>query len=128
MMMRKILLLAACALAMPLAACDTVGGIANSIPAVGQYTTVCANSTADEKALYAVEAAYNVPAGAYRSANSRGLITPTLKAQIKPKLQTLAKYVLGAREARKACNMVALGQYQEAAETLKAGVLPLIPR
>jgi predicted small secreted protein len=117
MMMRKILLLAACALAMPLAACDTVGGIANSIPAVGQYTTVCANSTA-----------YNVPAGAYRSANSRGLITPTLKAQIKPKLQTLAKYVLGAREARKACNMVALGQYQEAAETLKAGVLPLIPR
>lgn len=40
----------------------------------------------DEKALYAVETAYNVPANAYVTFDAAGKIPPDLKAQVRPLL------------------------------------------
>lgn len=51
----------------------------------------------DEQALYSVEAAYNAPAHAYVTADSKGLLTPSLKAQIKPVLVDAYDGVIAAR-------------------------------
>lgn len=40
----------------------------------------------DEKALYALEAAYNVPAHAYVTADAKGLLNDATKAKVKPLL------------------------------------------
>lgn len=84
--MRKLLFAIALA-AMPLAACQTFHTVDQAVALanqnVGNYTVL------DEKSWYYAEALYNVPASAYLSANSRGLLHDPLKAQIKTGLQKL---------------------------------------
>jgi hypothetical protein len=91
-------------------------------------TPVCTFTLADQKAMYAAEASYNIPAQAYLSANSRGLINADLKATLKPKLQTAYQWLKGARAAYKICNRDSLMDYQRALATFEAEIQPLIPR
>lgn len=122
--MKKIYLVALLAAAAPLSAC---GGLASGIASA---SSVCANTTADEKAWYAAEALYNVPAQAYRVANEAYKSEPrwlTIKATVKPKLQTLNQYRLGAKGAYQACNLQLLDQFAAAMKPLSADVTAAIP-
>jgi hypothetical protein len=103
------------------------GGVAGN---AGVYvsTPPCSFTLADQKAMYAAEAAYNIPASAYLSANSRGLIKPELKVTLKAKLATMYDYLKGARAAYKICNRDSLMDYKRAIETYEAEISPLIPR
>lgn len=84
--MRKIIL-ALALVAMPLGACQTIHSVDQAVALanqnVGDFTVL------DEKSWYYAEALYNVPAQAYLSANSRGLLHDPLKGEIKTKLQQL---------------------------------------
>ena len=113
-----------------------VGPLALALCACAQIPTainlatnpVCAGYTADEKAWYAAEAAYNVPAQAYVAANSHGLLTPALKAVLKPKLQAAYQALKAARAAYLACDAAGLHDKIVALEALKAEIMPLIPK
>lgn len=110
----------------PLAACTQLQqGNITSIP--GVTTSVCSHTAYDEKAMYALEALYNVPAQAYVTADQRGLINATLKAQLKPKLQQAYTYLKGARAAYEICDTTTLGSYQTALQKFHDEILPLIP-
>jgi hypothetical protein len=103
--MRKLLLaLALTSTALALPACKTIQTASDAVALanqnVGEFTI------ADEKGWYYAEALYNVPATAYLSANARGLITPTLKATLKPKLQQLNAYRQAVYQAYKTGNSV----------------------
>lgn len=127
--MKKLFLAVALAAAIPLGGCKTMLSVVS--PNAAAATEVCANTTADEKAWFAAEAFYNVPSAAYRSANERYKGEPrweSVKVVVKPKLQDLNRYRVGARSAYQACNMVALGQYSAAMEKLRNEVMPLIPQ
>lgn len=87
--MRKMFIFAA-ALAvasMPLGGCQTLRTVDQAVALanqnVGDFTVL------DEKSWYYAEALYNVPARAYLSANSRGLLHDPLKSQLKGLLQQL---------------------------------------
>jgi hypothetical protein len=103
------------------------GGIAGNAGVIVS-TPVCTLTTADQKAMWAAEAAYNIPSSAYISANSRGLVSPELKATLKPKLVTAYEWLKGARAAYKICNRDSLMDYKRALETFEAEISPLIPR
>lgn len=87
--MKKIMLMVAAlaAIATPLGGCQTVRTATEAVQLanqnVGDFTVL------DEKSWYYAEALYNVPAQAYLSANSRGLLHDPLKAQLKAGLQKL---------------------------------------
>jgi hypothetical protein len=57
------------------------------------------HTVADEKAMYAAEAAYNVAASAYISADTRGLLSASVKAAVKPKLQAAYAALKTLRDA-----------------------------
>lgn len=123
--MKKAYLLAAVLFTAPISGCATIRTVA-AIP------QVCVKTSADEKAWYAAEALYNVPAALFRTANEHKMFDQfangaALKAIAKEKLMKLDTYRVGARAAYKACDSVALGNYKAAMELLKAEVLPLIP-
>ena len=105
-------------------------GACTTIPSAINLATnpVCTGYTADEKAWYAAEAAYNVPAQAYLAANSHGLLTPALKATLKPKLQTAYLVVKAARTAYLACDAASLHDKITTLLQLKAEVLALVPK
>lgn len=124
-MKRLILVLSTAALAVPLGACGF--DPTTAVQTASSVTQVCANTTRDEQLRWAAEAAYNVPAAAYKSANTRGLLSADTRAAVKPKLQWLGGKLLQARGAYKACNLVALQQYTDAMTVVKAEVLRLIP-
>lgn len=120
------LTLAALALStVPLTACSTLSTVGTAIS-----TPVCATTLVDDRARWGAEALYNIPAGAYRSANDRHLFDghDALKATIKADLQTLGKYLLLVRDAHKHCNHDTLFQYKSAMDSLSAEVTALIPR
>lgn len=54
----------------------------------------------DDKAAYAVEVLYSVPASIYVAADSRGRLTPELKARYQPRLVELYALLKKAREAK----------------------------
>jgi len=87
--------------AMGMASCAPVappGGLSGSSP-----PPVTAQGTlADERALYALEAAYNVAAHAYVTADDRGQLSAELKARIRPALQSSYAALLAARAAYRA--------------------------
>lgn len=101
--MRKLFFAIALAV-MPLTACQTIHSIDQAATLanqnVGNFTVL------DEKSWYYAEALYNVPASAYLSANSRGLLHDPLKAQIKASLQKLNALRLAVYQAYKAGNAV----------------------
>lgn len=125
MYMKRFLIAALALSTVPLTACSTLSTVGSAIT-----TPVCSTTVADDKARWAAEALYNVPAGAYRSANEHGLFAghDALKASAKSKLQTLAKYLLVVRDAHEHCNHDTLFQYKSAMDALSAEVTALIPR
>lgn len=86
--MRKLLIaIALTTAALTAPGCSTVKTVDQAVALanqnVGDFTVL------DEKSWYYAEALYNVPAQAYLSANSRGLIHDPLKGQLKASLQKL---------------------------------------
>jgi hypothetical protein len=128
-MKRTILMVAALALAAPLGGCGTMLSAAGVPAFVAETATtpVCARTVRDNQAAYGAEALYNVPAAAYVSALKRGLVSDSVKAVVKPKLQLLYGYLRGARAAKAACDEATFLNYKHAMEVVKADVLPLIP-
>jgi hypothetical protein len=95
---------------------------------VGRITTLNTHGMVlDEKVLHEAETAYNIPAAAYQSANTRGLITPSIKAVVKPKLQFMAKSLLLVRQAYKVGDGATFLDRVGALKTLSSEVSALIP-
>ncbi|MBY0395656.1 MAG: hypothetical protein K2X91_04185 [Thermoleophilia bacterium] len=90
--------------AMVLASCATVappGGPPGSSPSP---VVSAAGTLTDERALYALEAAYNVAAHAYVTADDRGQLSAELKARIRPALTASYAALRAARAAHAAGN------------------------
>lgn len=81
----------------------------------------------DEKAAYAAEVLYNIPAQAYVSADTRGLITPALRATIRPKLIYMASLLDAVRSAYRVGDATSFAARYRELESLKRQVTPLIP-
>lgn len=96
----RALILVACAVA--LAGCDRFPEV-QAVP-VASASVLCpsggygARTEADERTLWAAEAAYNVPANAYITLNRAGRLSAATKASVKPKLQSAAAALLSARQ------------------------------
>ena len=77
--------------------------------------------------MYAAEAAYNAPAAAYVDADAKGLLTPAVKAAVKPKLVDAfgwlkkARLFYAARDATGFCGSTA------SLKSLAAAALALLP-
>lgn len=123
--MRKIIFALALA-ALPLGACQTVHTVDQAVALanqnVGDYTVL------DEKSWYYAEALYNVPAQAYLSANSHGLLHDPLKAQLKAKLQTMNVLRGAVYQAYKAGNAATFRDKITELKQLSDQVRNLIPR
>jgi hypothetical protein len=110
--------------ALPACATDSAGSIATAItsPApIGDKITF------DERGMYAVEALYNVPASAYRSAVQRGAMTPALRATVRPLLLKLRDGRNLARTAYKVGDRTSWDQRVAELLKLKAQVSALLP-
>lgn len=118
--MKKILLAAVFALS----ACNPVTtAIVSNQPVVsGQAAVITAQGWYDANALY------NVPTAAYKSSNSRGLISASLKAKIKPQLLRLYALLVVLKHAKEAGDAVTFNDKLAAMRTLSADVSALIPK
>lgn len=85
---------------------------------------VASKTLADERAMYAAEAAYNVAASAYVTADSNGVLTPAIKAKVKPYLTKAYAALKVARSAYAAGNtgdfFTAVADLETAANQAKA--------
>lgn len=124
----KRLILAALALALTLPGCSSLGTASHIVAAATSSQPLGDFTVLDDKAMYAAEALYNVPASAYRSADTRGLIPAHLKAVIKPKLQTMGRVLKTARSAYRIGDLTSFNARYRALLALKDEVTPLIPR
>lgn len=112
----------------PLPACSTietvrdVAALATSPVPLGDFTVL------DDKAMFAAEAVYNVPAQAYVSANSRGLVKPPLKATLKPMLVAMGDTLRLCRTAYKIGDLTSFNQRYAGLMVLKSQVMHLIPK
>ena len=86
-----------------------------------------ANTAIDEKALWNAEAAYNVPAAAYVSADRRGLLSADVKASIKPLLVKAYDLLKAARAAYRVGDAATFADKWNALKEVSAQVSPLIP-
>lgn len=118
--MKKVLLAAVLALS----ACNpvTTAVVTNQPVVSGQAAVITA------KAWYDANAFYNVPAAAYRSANSRGLLSASAKAVVKPKLLYLFQLLKAAKAAKTAGDAVTFNDKLNAMRALSAEVQALIPK
>lgn len=89
---------------------------------VGEFTI------ADEKGWYYAEALYNVPASAYLSANSRGLLHDPLKSQLKGMLQELNRYRQAVYQAYKTGNSTTFHEKIVQMKALSDQIRNLVPR
>lgn len=133
--MKRMLILAAACLS--LAACQS--GIApapsnatatpaveapSASPSPAVATGACELSTT---AMYAAEAAYNAPAAAYVSADGRGLLTPALKARVKPMLTEAYDWLKKARLFYSARDAVGFCGSTASLKSLAGQALALLP-
>lgn len=90
----------AVAAALALSACATDGQVI-TVPSgpVAPPSGATAISAVAQKALYTAEASYNVAGQAYVSADGAGLLTPELKARLKPMFATAYQALLATRHA-----------------------------
>lgn len=113
--MKRLFIAAALALSVPmLGACNITEQIESA-------------SIVTEKAAYGAEALYNVPAHAYVTADGRGQIPATLKASLKPKLQSLYGLLLKAREAKAIGDKALFDSIVDQMKPLSAELSDLIP-
>lgn len=121
--MRRFFLAFALLLApMAVTACAGVDFSAPPVPIIS-----AANTTADEKRLYDAELAYGVAVDAYLSAVKNGVLTGPNKATAKSALQTAAKALAVAREARRAANATTFNQQLTSALAAIASAKAFLP-
>jgi hypothetical protein len=82
----------------PLVACNSGVGAIQSAGTVAT-TPIGVHTTADEKTLYAAEAAYNATASTYLNAVNHKLLVGTQKDQVKALVQQAKKALDGVRTA-----------------------------
>jgi hypothetical protein len=125
-MRRLALALALVATALTASACKTIHTATDAVALanenVGDFTI------ADEKGWYYAEALYNVPATAYLSANSRGLLHDPLKSQLKSMLQELNRYRQAVYQAYKTGNAATFHEKLVQMKALSDQVRNLTPR
>ena len=88
---------------------------------------IAATTAVDDRAMFAVEAAYNVPAHAYVTADANGLLTPAVKAQAKPLLLQAYEALELARAAYQAGNAAGFEAQAAAVQDLANRANALIP-
>lgn len=116
--------------ALVLAAC--VGGPAPVFPGGDGSTAPPVVSTSgtlrDEQALFAVEAAYNVAANAYVTADSRGLVTPDVRERVRPLLIQSYQALELARTAYRVGDATTFAAQAAEATSLAIRARDLIPK
>jgi hypothetical protein len=124
------LLAMALAASLALSACATTSGppvevVPNNVPVPSGATPI---SAAAQKALYAAEAAYNVPAQAYVTLNRAGKLSPELKARAKPVLQQAIAGLKLARQAAAAGDTVGTMLQINEVNRLAAQAAAILPK
>lgn len=121
----------ALAAALALVACSLPSGSESATsppaPAVAPPTGSTAISAVAQKALYAAETAYNVPAQAYVALDARGALPADLKARAKPVLLAAYSALLAARKAAKlgdSAGVIANAKTAQAQADTAAAILP----
>lgn len=118
-----------------LAACQpkTDSPATNSNAAVSVPTPVDAGNgladgtVVDEKVRYSAEAAYNVAASAYIAADGRGLLTPELRAKVKPIMTKAEKALKLARAAYSVGDAAGLALQAKAVADLAGTARAMLP-
>lgn len=114
--------------ALSLGACTQLRTASDVIAVVTSPAPLGDRIVMDEKAAYAAEAFYNIPAQAYVSADQRGLIPVSLRIQLKTRLLRMADYLKLVRQAYAVGDATSFSQRYHELEALKAQIMPLIPR
>lgn len=115
--------------ALVLAACATgpapvlPGGDGSTAPPIVSTQ----GSLRDEQALFAVEAAYNVAANAYVSADSRGVLPAAVKARAQPILVSAYRALEAARTAYRIGDATTFAAQASEATRLASQARALIP-
>lgn len=112
--------------ALMLASCGTVAPAGGS--GVGPPIVSTRGSLNDERALYAVEAAYNVAAHAYVTADTAGQLPAALKARVRPVLVSSYQALLAARAAYAAGDAATFTAQARAAVEFATQARELIPK
>jgi hypothetical protein len=127
-MIKKLLLtLAAASMMLCASGCSALGTAGTVVQAATSSAPLGDRITMDERGMYAVDLLYNVPASAYRSANERHLITPALRAQVRPILIQMRQLQLAARAAYRVGDATSWNSRVAALQQLRAQVVVLIP-
>ncbi len=100
----------------------TAVGVATSPVPLGDFTIL------DDKAMFAAETVFNIPAQAYVSANSRGLIPAPLKATLKPLMVSAGELLKLCRSAYKVGDLKSFNERYRALLALKDQALKLMPK
>lgn len=122
--MNQIRLMLAVALMACATACATPIRIIET--AVGT-TPVGAGTVIDDRAMYAAEALYNVPAQAYVAGRTSGVITDAVRDVVRPKLLVMRQTLLAARAAYRIGDVSGFNARVEALRQLRSEVAVLIP-
>ena len=125
--MKRLLLLAIASLSLTACATDGIQTIPQAPPAASIPSGATPISEAAQKALYAAEAAYNIPADAYVRLNASGRLTPALKAQAKPVLLQAYNGLKLARQAAAAGDTVGVMLQTAEATRLAKAAQALLP-
>lgn len=123
-----LVLLPSALMLVPIPACTTVGTV-RDVAALATTPTPLGDFTVlDDKAMYAAEAVYNIPAAAYVSANSRGLISAPLKATLKPILVSMADMLKLCRTAYRLGDVKTFNERYAILMILRTQVMSRIPK
>ena len=127
-MTRKLLApLLALILLMPTAACGLTGTAVALVSAATSPAPLGDRLTMDERGLYAMEAIYNVPASAYRTAVQRGLMTPAIRSTVRPILLQMRGIRNAARSAYRIGDATSWNARVAELRNLRDQVTALIP-
>jgi hypothetical protein len=131
--MRKLILIACAAF---MAACtpststdepNTNSNVSTNVTQPGNCG-IASNTLADEKALFAAETAYNVPAHAYVTADATGKLPASVKAQVRPLLIQAYDGLKLARAAYAAADGCSLNSYSNLVVSLGDRAKALLPK
>lgn len=121
-MKRLFVLMIACALSVT-TACATIPAAGGTAPVISTQQTLL-----DERILFGAEAAYNVAASAYLSADSRGQLSPSVKATARAALTKSYDALLLARQAHAAGEASTFTAQAAAALAFASEARALIPQ
>lgn len=123
--MKKLLFI--CLALAPICACSTLTAATEIASAATSSAPLGDRITMDERGMYAVDLLYVVPADAYRNANEHHLITPDLRARVRPILQQMRQVQLACRTAYRLGDATSWNARVADLQQLKAQVTALLP-